>query len=353
MVPLLESRDATQTQLALDALDRAGVPALTSDWASGLLMAPVPEGVTVIVVPRQLVADAKSALEQSGLQTSSRPLPVPTSVIPLASSNVTAEPIAGLGASSHAAHVVSPVRPVIHPDEEEGPLEAPPFEGASAQSRFVIALAGCTVGAVVQASLLAQGGFERVHRLALSWDGERFGGNVVAAGFLHGGTAHFLGNLAIGLLLGFVLVGTHGLGATAAVWLAASMLGIAAEAFLSPGAHVLGASAGIYGLVGLWVHGEWARAARAVLPGRIRWRVVGFMMLLAPVAMSPVTSSGSRVAVIAHLVGFFVGLLAGVFFPRWWGPEDHVRHSRRGRWAFVTAAAICAAGLASAFLAVS
>ncbi|MEO1337485.1 MAG: rhomboid family intramembrane serine protease, partial [Myxococcota bacterium] len=244
------------------------------------------------------------------------------------------------------------VRPTATVDTVE-PIEALPFEASSPQTRFTIALAGCAVGALLQASFLVQAGEAGLRRLlALSYDGIAFHGNVVTAGFIHGSTLHFLGNLGFGLLLGYVLVGTHGLGAASAVWLVASMAGIAAEAVLSPGAIVLGASAGLYGLIGLWLRGELQRARRAALPRRAIFRALGVIVLLAPGALTPVTSSGGRVAVLAHLVGFAVGLFAGSAFPRWFDESDFEQGARKNRLAFGFASLITAAGLLAAFLAV-
>ena len=356
MVPVFEARDVDRAARAVAVLDRAGVPALMADGSMGLMLGRVPDGSSVIVVPLGLRPQARAALEQAGLLAADR-----VNVLPPATSTSSG---AGTGFEIGSSVPSLDVRPTARPpfsvpptaepiDEDEGPLEAPPFESTSAQTRFTIALAACSVGALLQVYFLSEGGFELVRRwLALSWDGTQFFGNVITAGLVHGSTLHFLGNLGFGLILGSVLIGTHGLGATAAVWLSASVLGITAEAYLSPRAVVLGASAGIYGLVGLWLRGELQRAGKAVLPRRSRIRALGVILLLAPGALTPITSSGSRVAVLAHLVGFLVGVFAGGFFTRWLGEEDRNRGARRGQLSLIFSTIVTVAGIAAAFLAV-
>ncbi|MEM7677975.1 MAG: rhomboid family intramembrane serine protease [Myxococcota bacterium] len=376
MVPVFEARNAGRIAQALAVLDAAHIPALDAAEAVGLLMAPLAPGTFVVVVPSTFLESAQRALEQSGL--------LPVGLVALASDGRTdrdppgfpgrkergpgalpvINPTEGTMLGPHAVPtaLTTPglrgrsastltVRPTTAVDLE--PIEAPPFEASSPQTRFTVALAGCAIGALLQASFLMQVGEKELRRLlALSYDGTAFHGNIVTAGFIHGSTVHFLGNLGFGLLLGYVLVGTHGLGAAAAVWILASMLGIAAEAMLSPGAIVLGASAGLYGLIGLWLRGELQRARRAALPRRAIFRALGVIVLLAPGALTPVTSSGGRVAVLAHLVGFSVGLLAGSLFPRWLGAGDLERGGGKNRVAFGFASLITAAGLLAAFLAV-
>ena len=368
MVPIFEGRDPLAADRALERLDAAGIPALRADQVPGAFLGPVPRGVILIVVPLGLLAQARSTLLQTDLPPLTTPEPAPRSPLDLTKTSVGSAPTAPDSAAGSVKMSVGSQRLEVRPtsrvpmpvrssvsldDDDEGPLEVPPFESMGVQTRLILALGACTVGALTQASLLVTGSFQRIVRyLALSWDGVAFHGNVVMAGFVHGSPVHFLGNLAFGLLLGTVLIGTHGLGATAAVWLAASMAGIAAEAALSPGVSVLGASAGIYGLVGLWLRGELQRARRSVLPRRAVIRAFGVIVLLAPGAMTPFTSSGSRVAVLAHLVGFAVGLLAGVIFPRWLSDSDRLASGRRGGIAFAVSVAVTMAGMVTAFLAV-
>ncbi len=357
MVPVYQVRDPEKIRRALEVLDSAHVPALLADDVPGLLMAPVPAEVGVIVVPLRLLEAAKVALRREGLLAASDPAP---SASPAASVGLAAGSVGSSVGESRPASL-RPVpfavrRPSVAdaPEDPDEPIETPLYEASPVQTRLIVALAGCAMGAVLQASLLVGGGgLSELRRfLALRWDGTTFAGNPITAGFVHNSTTHFFSNLAFGLVLGTVLLGTHGVGATALVWLCASVVGIVAEAYLSPNVFVLGASAGIYGLVGLWLRGELRRAGRAALPWRARIRAAGVILLLAPGALSPVSSSGSQVAVLAHLVGFGVGLMSGGLFPRWLDERDRERGERRGRWALGVSGVVTAIGMMAAFLAV-
>lgn len=153
----------------------------------------------------------------------------------------------------------------------------------------------------------------------------------ITAGFIHGGGAHAVGNAIFGLLIGWAAFQTHGVGAAAFVWLASSAAGMIAQTSLHPEAMVIGASAGNYGLVGLWARGQWERARRRALPRRETLRTLGVLMLLVPGAFTPFTSDGKPIAVAAHALGFVGGALAGLVFPRRLAPESTERTDRRSR----------------------
>lgn len=151
----------------------------------------------------------------------------------------------------------------------------------------------------------------------------------VTAGFIHGSGAHATGNALFGLLIGWAAFQTHGVGAAAFVWLASSVVGMVAQTSLHPEAMVIGASAGNYGLVGLWARGQWERASRRALPRREVLRTVGVLALLIPGAFTPFTSDGRPIAVAAHALGFCGGALAGLVFPRRLAPEATAATDRR------------------------
>lgn len=113
---------------------------------------------------------------------------------------------------------------------------------------------------------------------------------------------------------------------------------------------VLGASAGNYGLVGLWAKGQLERSHRAMLPRWDRLRTVGVILLLVPGALTPVTSNGSRVAVLAHAVGFVAGFLGGYVFHRRLGPVEDPSIGRRARWAAILAFAFTVSSFFVAFV---
>jgi membrane associated rhomboid family serine protease len=198
---------------------------------------------------------------------------------------------------------------------------------------LVLAGLAVTFGAGAQRLLsLVRSEAEVVHAFGVSR--ERFASGavwtLVTAGFLHLGLAHALSNAAFALVIGVVLFGTHGVGASAASWLFASMVGLSAEVAASgSGALVAGASAGNYGLVGLWAHGQLERSRRALLPRRERLRTLGILLVLVPGAFTPVTASGGRVAVLAHAAGFVAGFMSGAAFHRRLDPGDFSRIGRR------------------------
>ncbi len=173
---------------------------------------------------------------------------------------------------------------------------------------------------------------------------------LVSAGFVHGDPSHFLSNGAFGLLIGVVLFGTHLIGATMGVWLLASMVGLGAEVYLSTGALVIGASAGNYGLLGLWARGQIQRAKVDLLPRREILRTLGFLLLLAPGALTPFSATGTRIAVFAHVMGFLVGFVAGGFFERRLLVTGLDRISRRSRWAAVASVMTLLVSVSAAWL---
>ncbi len=225
---------------------------------------------------------------------------------------------------------------------EDGPIDPDLPDAGPVAPRLAIALGAIAFGALAQLLLgrlggedvaRAMAGASRLHLDEL-W-------RLVTAGFFHFSISHHLSNAALGTLLGVVLFGSHRVGAVAGTWLFASVIGVGAEILVGPvGALVAGASAGNYGLVGLWAMGQRERAQRTVLPRRERLRTLGVLLLLVPGALTPVTSSGSRVAVFAHVAGFVAGCLAGLWFHRRLIGVDGERIERRARQAGLVSAAL-------------
>jgi membrane associated rhomboid family serine protease len=238
-------------------------------------------------------------------------------------------------------------------DEPSGPLEPALPEPGPLSPRVVLAGAAVVLGAGVQKLLEGlRSDQEVVRALGASSDHVTSGAlwTLVTAGFLHLGLAHALSNAAFALLIGVVLFGTHGAGATAASWLLSSVVGISAEVAASgSGAIVAGASAGNYGLVGLWAHGQLERSRRALLPRRERLRTVGVLLILIPGAFTPVTSTGARVAVLAHAAGFAAGFLSGEVFHRRLDADASSGRDRRSLLGGVGAVALTLISAALAF----
>ena len=137
-----------------------------------------------------------------------------------------------------------------------------------------------------------------------------------------------------------------------ATWLVASMLGLLAQLSTPDTILVAGASAGNYGLVGLWAKGQLERSALSLLPRRERLRTLGVLILLVPGALTPVSSTGSNVAVLAHVVGFVCGFLMGAIFHRRLGQAPNPELEQRARYGLFISSAIVALGFLTALPAV-
>jgi len=87
-----------------------------------------------------------------------------------------------------------------------------------------------------------------------------------------------------------------------------------------------------------------------LLPRRERIRTVGLMLLLVPGAFTPFSATGTKIAVIAHGVGFLVGLLSGVFFKRRLNPEGFASIDWRSKIAGAIAGLVTAIGTGAALL---
>jgi len=299
MVVICEAADRESAAAAAAHLESAGIPALVQSDVGGLPN--IPSAVLVgdgfwVAVPSLMTKDAARALATINVPVVGRrggALPA----------DLPRDPTEPIGALSEDAEALAPA-----PLPDSGPV----------MPRVALALAAIAFGALGQQILEALLGRE----VALSTLGATSAHadqwwRLVTAGFAHFSFAHHFSNAVFGLTLGVVLFGTHRVGAVMAAWLVSSMVGVTAEMALSTaGALIAGASAGNYGLVGLWVRGQMQRAGHSVLPRRERLRTLGVIVLLAPGALTPVTASGSRVAVIAHAAGFIAGLLIGGTFER-------------------------------------
>jgi membrane associated rhomboid family serine protease len=221
-------------------------------------------------------------------------------------------------------------------DEEERAFVREPPDSGPVGPRLILALSAIGFGIALQRAvevLIGERGAVEAFAASSSHPLELW--RYVTAGFVHFGPMHHLANAIFGVLIGVVLLGTHGVGATMMAWVVSTMIGVGAEAAFTPLAWIAGASAGNYGLVGLWAKGQLDRSHVSLLPRRERLRTAGMLLLLLPGALTPVTSSGSRVAVLAHVAGFVAGFLCGYVFERRMLPESFDKIARRssiGQW---------------------
>ncbi len=313
MVAVHEAASHEEANRLVEILNERAIPALVQSRDVGIRGVIVPEGDRDIwvVVPQAMRPEALAILSRQAEAALSR------------QAEARLAP-----ASAPIARTWPPVLPVQAPQGPQPPLQVveeddaleEPREAPSGPltPRLLTALLAIGSGITLQVVLeRALGRSAVIHLLSASPDRPDEWWRLVTAGFLHSGFAHLAMNGLFALILGVVLFGTHGFGAVLATWVTSSAAGLLAEQSLSPATHILGASAGIYGLIGLWWGGQSERAKRAVLPRRERWRAAGIIVLLIPGALTPFTSTGSGVAVLAHLFGFLVGrALAWVFHRR-------------------------------------
>ena len=85
-----------------------------------------------------------------------------------------------------------------------------------------------------------------------------------------------------------------------------------------------------------------------MLPRRERLKTLGIVAMLIPGALTPITASGSRVAVMAHAMGFVVGFLAGYVFFRRIHPSTLDAIDRRSRVGLVVSVSLVGAAFAMA-----
>ena len=72
----------------------------------------------------------------------------------------------------------------------------------------------------------------------------------------------------------------------------------------------------------------------SLLPRRERLRTLGVLLLLIPGALTPVSSTGSNVAVLAHVIGFVAGFLMGSVFHRRLGQVEDPELELRSQYGF-------------------
>lgn len=151
--------------------------------------------------------------------------------------------------------------------------------------------------------------FERgafVTRLALAGDWWRF----ITAATLHADNSHAVGNAGFFIVLGWAAAERLGVGIAILAWLGTAAAGFVASVLFSDATVTVGASGGLFGLLGAAA----AHAARhrhsSQSQSRDRLRIVGgAVMLLAFTAFSP------RANIAAHVGGFTTGLAVGAALP--------------------------------------
>ena len=299
MIPIHGASSEHDARAVVDLLESHQILAIVDHDVPGAYVPPTPYTFSVLV-PMSMVGAA-----QKVLQARQSPTNVSAPARSASEPSVTAPP--------SVAYTMLDDEDDEDDEDFNGPLDVPLPEPTSLNARLSVALAAIAGGAATQRLLEVFWGENMLRgMLATRWDRlfeEPW--RLVTAGFVHGGASHFISNALFGLLIGVVLFGTHRVGATAIVWLLSSIVGLGAEAALSQNAWIVGASAGNYGLVGLWAHGQLQRSRVALLPRRERLRTLGVLLLLVPGAMTPFSSTGTKIAIMAHAAGFVAGFALG------------------------------------------
>ena len=190
-------------------------------------------------------------------------------------------------------------------------LALPPARGATALEMGIAYV--CTLGLLAfHLGLESSGNWERFlefgkSQAALVLEGQ--GWRLVTALTLHADLPHVLGNTLFGGFFLSAVAGRLGIGIAVLCFVVTGALGNLANALYYGSAHSsIGASTGVFGLVGVLAGlAAWQRHQTA-LPGRGAW--VALAAGLAIVAM--LGSGGPRVDFSAHLFGLAAGASTGI-----------------------------------------
>ncbi len=141
------------------------------------------------------------------------------------------------------------------------------------------------------------------------WQGEWW--RTVTAATLHADAGHALGNAGFFLVLGWAAAERFGPGLSVLVWLLTALAGFAASLMLSDTALTVGASGGLFGLLGAASgHAVRHRQDGELLRRGLLRSLGGAVLLLAFTAFSP------QANIEAHVGGFVAGLGIGLVMPR-------------------------------------
>lgn len=135
---------------------------------------------------------------------------------------------------------------------------------------------------------------------------------IVTAATLHADLEHVLSNVGFLIVLGWAANERFGVGVSLALWLVTAIVGFAASYYLSDAVRTVGASGGLFGLLGAsGGHGLRQHGSEAEFSFRDKLRNGGAaVLLLAFTAFSPEAN------IHAHVGGFVVGFALGCVLPR-------------------------------------
>lgn len=133
---------------------------------------------------------------------------------------------------------------------------------------------------------------------------------LVTAATLHANIEHALGNAGFLLVLAWATCERFGAGMTLLLWLVTAVLGFVVSYFFSDATVTVGASGGLFGLLGATGGSGWRGRRNIPFAWRERMRVGGAAVLLLAF-----TAFSREANIAAHLGGFVAGTAAGLLAP--------------------------------------
>lgn len=135
----------------------------------------------------------------------------------------------------------------------------------------------------------------------------------VTALTLHVDVAHLLGNVGFGSFFGFLAARLLGAGAAWASIVLAAVLGNLLDSALMPNTHSsIGASTAVFATLGLVAAYSW----RLQLSKRMQWAHRWAPLISGVMLLALLGSGDEHTDVLAHLTGFFCGILLGASYAR-------------------------------------
>ncbi len=154
---------------------------------------------------------------------------------------------------------------------------------------------------------------------------------TITALTLHSDLAHMLANLVIGSLFGYFAGQMLGVGLAWLSILLAGAMGNFVNAWIRHATHTsIGASTAVFAALGIVAAYSWTQRKHVHISKLKRWTpFVGGALLL-----SFLGTGGGRTDVVAHVTGFFSGVLLGILYAKF--GEGVVLNTRRQFWLGVT-----------------
>jgi len=180
----------------------------------------------------------------------------------------------------------------------------PPFSFALCLSVLFVVFHYYVGGYALRGDLFEMGLFSRHGVETGQW--WRF----ITGATLHADWAHVLGNATFIMVLGWAVAERVGVGFTALSWVLTALAGFVSSWYFSEATITVGASGGLFGLLGLTGGHGYRNSQGQVLWSR-RIREIG-----AACSLLAFTAFSARANIAAHLGGFFAGVAMGLVLPR-------------------------------------